>query len=127
MTPGLQTWRAGSAPLTMLARPLLPRLCCWQQHADTLLSATLDFTGAGSSSAATAIPATVVGAATSLGGSAPVNISHQNAGPDPPQLYGSSWEHGSWGRNKAKRGQVRLVWFSGPPISPSLNQSSMAW
>ena len=38
-----------------------------------------------------------------------MNISHQNTGPDPPQLYGSSWEHGSWGRSKAKRGQVRLT------------------
>ena len=53
-----------------------------------------------------------------------MNISHQNAGPDPPQLYGSSWEHGSWGRNKAKRGQVRLAWFSGPPISQLHDKSS---
>ena len=88
------------------------------------LSATLDFTGAGSSSAATVIPAAEVGAATSLGGSAPVNISHQNTGPDPPQLYGSSWEHGSWGRNKAKRGQVRLIWISRPLVSPLHNNSS---
>ena len=55
-----------------------------------------------------------------------MNISHQSAGPDPPQLYGSSWEHGSWGRNKAKRGQVGLVWFRESPITPLLEQHGWA-
>eukprot|EP00891_Asterochloris_glomerata_P009667 jgi/Astpho2/9667/Aster-03930 len=44
------------------------------------------------------------------------NVEHacNSPGPDPPQLYGSSWEHGSWGRNKAKRGQV-----DGSPLGSS--------